>query len=68
MKFRKIFKGYFSLNDFHAWVACNGHYSFELCIQRNNYHNGNYGSSLTGKTSSVSLIFTQKTHGNVKTR
>ena len=26
-------------------------------IQRNNYHDGNSGPSLTGKTSSVSLIF-----------
>ena len=27
-------------------------------IQRNNYHHGSYGPFLTGKTSSVSLIFT----------
>ena len=35
-------------------------------IQRNNYHHGNCGPSLTGKTLSVSLIFTHKTHRNVK--
>ena len=28
-------------------------------IQRNNYHHGNGGPSLTGKTSSVPLIFTE---------
>ena len=28
-------------------------------IQRNNYHHGSCGPSLTGKTSSVFLIFTQ---------
>ena len=32
-------QGYFSLNDFYAWAACNGHY----------YHHGNCGPSLTGK-------------------
>ena len=35
-------------------------------IQRNNYHHGSCGTSLTSKTSSVSLIFTQGTHRNVK--
>ena len=34
-------------------------------IQRNNYHHENGGPSLTGKTSSMSLIFT---HQNVKYR
>ena len=34
-------------------------------IQRNNYHHGNGGPSLTSKTSSVSLIFTHGTHRNV---
>ena len=29
-------------------------------MQRNNYHHGNGGPSLTGKTSSVSLIFTHE--------
>ena len=37
-------------------------------IQRNNYHHGSCGPSLTGKTSSVSLIFTHGTHRNVKNR
>ena len=37
-------------------------------IQRNNYHHGICGPSLTGKTSSVFLIFTQGTHQNVKNR
>ena len=37
-------------------------------IQRNNYHHGSCGSSLTGKTMSVFLIFTQGTHRNVKNR
>ena len=31
-------------------------------IQRNNYHHWNCGPSLTGKTMSVFLIFTQGTH------
>ena len=35
-------------------------------IQRNNYHHGSCGPSLTGKTMSVFLIFTQWTHRNVK--
>ena len=37
-------------------------------IQRNNYRHGICGPSLTGKTSSVFLIFTQGTHRNVKNR
>ena len=37
-------------------------------IERNNYHHGSCGTSLTSKTSSVSLIFTQGTHRNVKNR
>ena len=35
-------------------------------IQRNNYQHGNCGTSLTGKTMSVFLIFRQGTHRNVK--
>ena len=35
-------------------------------IQRNNYHHGSCEPSLTGKTSSVTLIFTHGTHRNVK--
>ena len=37
-------------------------------IRRNNYHHGNCGPSLTGKTMSVFVIFTQGTHRNVKNR
>ena len=37
-------------------------------IQRNNYHHGNCGPFLTGKTMSVFLMFTQGTHRNVKNR
>ena len=37
-------------------------------IQRNNYHHGSCGTSLTSKTSSVSLNFMQGTHRNVKNR
>ena len=35
-------------------------------IQRNNYHHGRCGPSLTGKAVSVFLIFTQGTHRNVR--
>ena len=35
-------------------------------IQRNNYHHESCGPSLTGKTMSVFLIFTQGTHRNAK--
>ena len=37
-------------------------------IQRNNYHHGSCGPSLTGTTMLVFLIFTQGTHRNVKNR
>ena len=37
-------------------------------IQKNYYHHRNCGPSLTGKTSSLSLIFTHQTHKNVKNR
>ena len=37
-------------------------------IQRNNYHYGNCGQSLTGNTLSLPLIFTYQTHRNVKNR
>ena len=37
-------------------------------IQRNNYHHGSCGPSLTGKTMTVFFIFTQGTHRNVKNR
>ena len=35
-------------------------------IQRNNYHHVSCWASLTGKTMSVFLIFTQGTHRNVE--
>ena len=35
-------------------------------IHRNNYHHGNCGPSLMGKTLSVSLIFMLGTHRNVR--
>ena len=37
-------------------------------IQRNNYHHGSCGPSLTAETMSVFLIFKQGTHRNVKNR
>ena len=37
-------------------------------IQRNNYHHGSCGPSLTSKTMSVFLIFMQGTPRNVKNR
>ena len=37
-------------------------------IQRNNYRQGSCGPSLTGKTSSMSLIFAHGTYRNVKNR
>ena len=37
-------------------------------IQWNNYHHGSCGPSLTSKTMSVFLIFTQRMHQNVKNR
>ena len=37
-------------------------------IQRNDYHHGSCGHSLTGKTMSVFLIFSQETNRNVKNR
>ena len=44
-----------SVNDFHALAECNGQ------------NQGNSWPSLAGKTSSVSMIFTHRTHRNVKT-
>ena len=35
-------------------------------IQRNNYHHGSCGPSLTGKTMPVFLVFTEGTHRNVE--
>ena len=56
-------------------VKATFHLTISMCgeratgkIQSNNYHHGSYGPSLTGKTMSVCLIFTQGTHRNVKNR
>ena len=60
---------------FHANIKAASHLTISMRgqratgnIKRNNYHHGNCGSYLTSKTSSVCLIFTQKTHRNVKNR
>ena len=52
---------------FHLTVSIRGQRATGK-IQRNNYRHGSCGPSLTGKTSSVSLIFTHGTHRNVKNR
>ena len=52
---------------FHLMVSTRGQRS-KGKIQRNNYHYGNCRPSLTGKTSSVSLIFTHWTDRNAKNR
>ena len=52
---------------FHLTISMRGQRA--TCkIQRNNYHHGSCVPSLTGKTMSVFLIFTQGTHRNVKNR
>ena len=53
---------------FHLTISLGGGQRATSKIQRNNYYHGSCGPSLTGKTSSVSLIFTQETHWNVKNR
>ena len=52
---------------FHLTISVGGQRAMGK-IQRNDYHHGSYGPSLTGKTTSVFLIFTQGTHQNVKNR
>ena len=52
---------------FHLTISMRGQRATEK-IQRNNYHHGSCGPSLTGKTSSVFLIFTQGSQRNVKNR
>ena len=52
---------------FHLTISMHGQRATGK-IQRNNYHHGSCGLSLTGKTMSVFLIFTQGTHRNVKNR
>ena len=53
--------------SFHLTISMRGQRATGK-IQRNNYHHGSCGRSLTGKTMSVFLIFTQGTHRNVKNR
>ena len=50
---------------FHSAISMRGQRATGK-IQRNNYHHGSCRPSLTGKTSSVSLIFTHGMHRNVK--
>ena len=50
---------------FHSTISMRGQLARGK-IQRNNYHLGSSGPSLTGKRMSVFLIFTQGTHRNVK--
>ena len=52
---------------FHLTISVRGQRAMGN-IQRNNYHHGSCGTSLMSKTSSVSLIFTQGMHRNVKNR
>ena len=52
---------------FHLTISMRGQRATRK-IQKNNYHHGSCGPSLTGKTSSVSLIFAHGTHRNVKNR
>ena len=52
---------------FHLTIFMRGQRTTDK-IQSNNYHHGNCGQPLTGKTSTVSLIFTHWTHRNVKNR
>ena len=52
---------------FHLTISMSGQ-SATGKIQMNNYHHGSCAPSLTGKTMSVFLIFTQGTHRNVKNR
>ena len=54
-------------------VKATFHLTISMCgqrgtgkIQRNNYRHGSCGPSLTGKMSSVSLIFMHATYRNVK--
>ena len=52
---------------FHLTIFMRGQRATDK-IQSNNYHHGSCGPSLTGKTMSVFLIFTQGMHQNVKNR
>ena len=54
-------------NTYHLTISMRGQRATGK-IQRNNYHHGSCGLSLTGKTMSVFLIFTQGMLRNVKNR
>ena len=58
---------FFIKATFHLTISVRGQRATGK-IQRSNYHHGSCGPSLTGKTMSVFLIFTQGTHRNVKNR
>ena len=62
-----VVKQQFVKGTFHLTISMRGQRATGE-IQRNNYHYGRCGPSLTGKTSSVSLIVTHGTHRNVKHR
>ena len=59
--------GFFIRATFYLTISMSGQRATGK-IQRNNYHHGSCGPSLKGKTSSVSLIFTHRTHRNVNNR
>ena len=63
--FRCVVYGCVLKTTFHLMISMRGQRATGK-IERNNYHHGNRGPSLTGKTSSVSLIFTHRRHRNVK--
>ena len=52
---------------FHFTISMHGQRAMGK-IQRNNYHHGSCGPSLTGKTMSMFLIFMQGTHRNIQNR
>ena len=52
---------------FHLTISMGGQRAMGK-IQKSNYHHWSCGPSLTAKTMSVFLIFTQGTHRNVKNR
>ena len=53
--------------SFHLTISMRGQRATGK-IQRDSYYHGSCGLSLTGKTSSVFLIFAHRTHQNVKNR
>ena len=64
----KIVEGVVALKaNFNLTISTRGQRAMGK-IQRNNHHHGSCGPSLTGKTVFVFLIFTQRTHRNVKNR